>query len=314
MTEGILARQTDHSLDTAEEELMRQAQELERLTRQYAQIEEKLAAERQEDLDDLFHIDPAYAINNPQEAAWLKAEFLERKKGKNLGECFALSLEEPFFGRVHVVKLASTDHSEPGASLDMFREANDFLHWMVIEGPLKGVAIDGENGELISHVMGNDEINDAIEKKLDPGDDSDRLKSKRWMEYEFFDDEDGNPEHQVAIIRRIRPFVKAEVELNGEMCSMMFYKETTFTIRAMLLQEILFLTNHTLANNHHDIPDAVRNDPNPINTPAMRQIERWLYTSEGDMEDVQRISHYTAMYSAVVPHSVDRRMMEAYES
>ena len=290
-------------------------EELEQQARLYARIDEKLAAERQEDLDDLFHIDPTYAAENLEESVRLKAEFLERKKGLNLGECFALSLEEPFFGRVHVVKLASTNHSEPDASQNMFRETNDFLHWLKTAGPLAGIEEAKKDGELICEVMGNDAVNAAISQNLDPSDYADRLKSQRWMEYEFFDDEDGELEHQVAIIRRFRPFVKAEVDLKGETCSMMLYKETTFTIRATLLKAIINLNKlHVLASDYHDIPHNLKNDKDPISMAAMKQIERWLYTPEGDDSEVQRVRHYTAIYSAVVPYSVDRRMMESHDS
>lgn len=328
MTEIPLARPKDEAA------LPPAPDELERRARQYAYIDEKLAAERQADLDEVFHIDPTFALNNPQEAEALKAQFLEEKKGLNLGECFALSLRDPYFGRVYVVKLASTDHSEPDSSQRLFRETNDFLHWLKTEGPLVGLRPYGENGHHISETMGNDEVTAAIAQQEDPGNHIDRLKSGRWMEYEFVDDEDGNPMHRLAVIRRIRPFVNVEAEIRGEMCNVKMYKETVFTIPAHLLDDLLLrnrLFSRTiveqenemaditsrqdmLGRSHHVFPEAVQYDPNPISYTAMQVIESWLYTTSGDDPRVQRHRNHTAIYSAVVPHAVDQRIMEQHES
>lgn len=288
--------------------------EQERLCRLYARIDEKLAAERQAELDDLFHVNDTFASENPEIVAELKARFLEQKQGLDLRECFELSLQEPYFGQVYVVKLASTDHSEPDASQELFRDTNYFLHWLKTQGPLAGLQTDRSNGSYVSETMGDDVVREALSQEEDPGDKVDRLKSGRWMDYELFDDEDGTLEHRVVIIRRIRPFADATVEIDGKMCSMKLYKETTFTVRLAAFNWLESYGGHAVANQHHVILPDVPYDGTPMTHFTMRTLETWLYTPAGDDPIVQRHRHHTAIYSAVVPLEVDGHVESRYDS
>lgn len=288
--------------------------ELERRERQYERIRQKLAVERQDVLDELFHIDDKFARESPQEAAQLKAQFLEAKEGLNLGECFNLSLEDPYFGRVYLVKLASTDHTMPDASQKLFRETNEFLALLAQHGLAENEADDGH----ISRAMGDDEIHDAIKNGEDPGRSIDRLRSGRWMEYELIDDEDGRIDHQVALIRRFRPFVVLDVKARGRICSLRLYKETAFTIRAIPLLELIANQDRSHGTSEEALgwnvfPAASQPHDQKISNFTMERIETWLYTPEGGNETVQLHRLHTAIYSAIQPLP-DKESMRENES
>lgn len=295
-----------------------------------AQIIEILAQRRQEDLDDLFHIDPSFPDQDPQTAAQLKEQFLAAKEGLNLGECFELSLQDPYFGKVHVVRLASTDHLEPDASQRMFREMNEFLHWFRTQGPMAEYTA-ADTSEFVSDVIGDDTARDALENGDDPGDHVDRMKSGRWMEYEFFNEKlEDSSVQEVAVINRIRPFASIEAEVRGEPCSIKLFKETVFTIDASLLRELLLFAPKVTGKDEHLYPEALNPltsidereredyknqamDP-PITFQAMRLIEGWLYTTAGDEPKIQRHRIHTAIFSAVVPHAIDQSIMDSHDS
>ena len=90
--------------------------------------------------DKLFHDEHLMqALENPgllmDDLAHLQRDFLEEKRGKNMGERFALALSDKYLGKVHVVELGNT--TNPGASgeIDGLKdEYRDLLSWMIQHG------------------------------------------------------------------------------------------------------------------------------------------------------------------------------------
>nr|AIA13977.1 Unknown Function [uncultured bacterium] len=263
-----------------------------------------LVKRRQEELDEVFHLDPTFAIRHPEEAGALKEDFLSDKEGLNIGECFALSLSEKYFGKIHVVKLGATDHSRPDESRRLFDEVNDLRDWMTRNLPQLGEpGPDVSIGEMVSSSLGEDEVDDSApdgdqSEEEDPGDIHDRLRSGRWMEYEYIGDPGAGPDGYRALINRIRPFVKAQTDINGQRCGVVLYKESVITLPANLLKEIIQFDPKRYANQPSLFPEGSDGPDGPISERAMLQIERLMYTSAGDGVR-QRI--HTAIFSAVVP-------------
>lgn len=276
--------QLDTITDQSSREEKRQA--IERLVRSVCD------QRRQELLDQDFHVDDEFVRNNPDAAQALKDQFLEAKKGLNIGETFALSLQEPYFGRIYLTKLASTDHAVPDASRQMFEEMRDFVDWMRKVGPLKGVdPYDSHYGA--STVVGEDALNSPDYNFEDEEDFADRWRSGRWMTYSYFrlphvseGDEDGD---RVAI-ERFRPFANARTIVRDVSCSVQVYKHTVFTMPRSLFLEIRSL--YIQAPQYSSGPDG------SISHELMRVIERYMYTDAG--KDVVRRIH-TSVYSAVCP-------------
>lgn len=245
---------------------------------------------RQEALDLDFHVSDAFVAENAELADELKRWFLEEKKGLNIGETFDLSLREPYFGKIYIVKLASTDHDIPDASKKMFDEMREFMHWLRTEGPLKGVA-EGE-GYGMSMNVGDDSVPVDVEDKEDY---LDRYRSGRWMEYKHFSCRGhGDLYGDRTAIQRIRPFASAKTMVNGIESEMQIFKETVFTIPRSLFEELRGRFNNDIG----DTDELSGGADVPIGSNLMTEIERYMYTSAG-RGVIQRI--HTSIYSATYP-------------
>lgn len=90
--------------------------------------------------DKLFHDSHLMqAIAEPHrymdELGRLQGEFLNEKRGKNMGERFELALSDKYLGKIHVVELGSTTNPGVSGEIDGLKdEYRDLLRWMVQHG------------------------------------------------------------------------------------------------------------------------------------------------------------------------------------
>lgn len=81
----------------------------------------------------------------------LQREFLDDKRGKNMGERFELALSDKYLGKVHVVELGSTtDPSASGAIDGLKDEYNDLLRWMQQHGIVKEELSRRQSGRTVA--------------------------------------------------------------------------------------------------------------------------------------------------------------------
>ena len=118
--------------------------------------------EHEETLREVFLADKLFhdahlkrAIAEPHrfidELGRLQREFLDEKRGMNMGERFALALSDKYLGRVHVVELGST--TDPGVSgeIDGLKdEYRDLLRWMKDNGIVENELDRKESGRSVS--------------------------------------------------------------------------------------------------------------------------------------------------------------------
>ena len=105
--------------------------------------------------DKLFHDDHLMqALENPgqymDDLTRLQRDFLEEKKGMNMGERFCLALSDKYLGKVHVVELGKT--TDPGTSgeIDGLKdEYRDLLSWMIEHGLVEGELSRQESGRTV---------------------------------------------------------------------------------------------------------------------------------------------------------------------
>ncbi len=82
------------------------------------------------------HFDAATEVwaGNPQQEAYfsaLKDEFLQDKKGKNMGDRFNLAISKKYVGKIHVTELGKTTNPDINGDVDSLRgEYNDHIKWM----------------------------------------------------------------------------------------------------------------------------------------------------------------------------------------
>ena len=87
--------------------------------------------------DKLFHDSHLMqAIAEPHlymdELGRLQREFLENKRGKNMGERFEMALSDRYLGKVHVVELGSTTNPAGSGAIDGLKDDyHDLLNWMI---------------------------------------------------------------------------------------------------------------------------------------------------------------------------------------
>ncbi len=267
-------------------------QEYFELGRRYAfkrQCLEMIHERRQEELDRDFLVDPRHAELYPSEAEQLKQDFLEKKKGLNIGECFELAVSPEFLGKVCVTRLAETDHSEKDASLKMFKEMKDFMYWAKTKGPLSHVA------ELpLDDATYSDDIGSDDDENPEDGDFEnvvDRLRSSRWMTYEYVGDH--------VLITRIRPFVSTETTINNVRYTMHLYKETNIALSKPFFEDVHFHQKSVIQHGLDAMyPRASEGPDGPISNNEMKHIERWMYTESGK-DIVTRID--TAIFLVMEP-------------
>ena len=105
--------------------------------------------------DKLFHDEHLMqALENPavylDGLGRLQREFLDEKRGLNMGERFALALSDKYLGKVHVVELGNT--TNPGASgeIDGLKdEYRDLLRWMIEHGLVENEMSSAQSGRSV---------------------------------------------------------------------------------------------------------------------------------------------------------------------
>lgn len=105
--------------------------------------------------DKLFHDEHLMqALENPalymDGLGRLQREFLDDKRGLNMGERFDLALSDKYLGKVHVVELGNT--TNPGASgeIDGLKdEYRDLLGWMIHHGLVDDEMASSESGRSV---------------------------------------------------------------------------------------------------------------------------------------------------------------------
>lgn len=82
---------------------------------------------------------------------WLEQDFLADKRGLNMGERFALALDEKYLGKIHVVELGSTNQPDDSGAIDGLRsQYNDLLDWLKNHDIVKDELSRKESGRTIS--------------------------------------------------------------------------------------------------------------------------------------------------------------------
>ena len=232
-----------------------------------------LDARRQDELDELLHVDPRFARDNPDQAARLKENFLRDKKDliaeiresgrePNMGDMFELSLK--YFGLIAVVKLAETSHDEPDESLRLKREFEDLMHWFTKNG--------------------------VETPKLS------RVESDRWFTVDIVGKFEDGPDSYRAVIHRARPLVDTGIFVVGdggqmEPADLMIVKETVFSLPVNLFEEIM-----SSFNACGKLPGE---DGYAWSEVQKSMLEDYLYGDRGKPGDLQRIN--TAYISALIP-------------
>lgn len=236
----------------------------------------ELDSRRQDELDELLHADPTFALENPELAARLKDKFLKDKKDRieqirrsgrepNIGDMFELAVE--YFGLIAVVKLAETNHDKPDESLRLKKEFEELLHWLEERG--------------------------VETPKLS------RADSGRWFSVDIVGETKDGPSGHRAILHRTRPLLCAEMSVIGderqtEPAQLMIVKETVISLPAWLFFEIMS-----------------REDGETWTERKKEIIEEYMYGKLGE-DDVQRIN--TAYFSAIVPKSTYDALLGDEES
>nr|AIA15154.1 Unknown Function [uncultured bacterium] len=283
----------------------------------------------QQELDAHFHFDPG-----AEGAAELKEDFLNKKEGLNIGECFSLLTSEQYFGKVHFVRLAYTDHTVPDASRAIFDDMNDFLRWFKQHAVTSPIKI-GEStiDSYVSEPVGDDSVDET-----NPGDNTsqdgekqndlrtdrsdiayglevDRHMSGRRMEYYYVGELEGGDSHR-AVVTRTRPFIEARIMVNGVPSDILVYKKTVITLPASMLQNMVGDDNkrrnipslfppqdEAYDDETHDKSEFAAERKLPeLSYITMNNIERLMYTKSGD-GIVQRVM--TAIFAAVEPIKED---------
>jgi hypothetical protein len=154
--------------------------------------------------DTLFHTEfvDEVLLNSPEDRIRLLAlehEFLEEKRGKNMGERFELALSDKYLGKIHVVELGKT--TNPGATGEIDGLKDDyrmFLRWM------------------IEH--------DVVEKELD------RSESKRTIRCR--QPRIAEAAGQLVICERNRPLIRTNIIHDGARVDIAINKRMIFSLPA----------------------------------------------------------------------------------
>lgn len=86
----------------------------------------------------------------------LEHEFLQEKRGKNMGERFDLAIGDKYLGKIHIVELGRTTNPGANGEVDGLKsQYHDFLKWLKKQGVVKD-----ELGRLESP----EEVNERLEK------------------------------------------------------------------------------------------------------------------------------------------------------
>jgi hypothetical protein len=196
-------------------------EELDKLDVVKKHVLDSLEVRRQEELDDLFHVDSDFAKNNPDQAERLRQRFLADKRAlkrsiegrqPNIGEMFDLSLE--YLGLVHLFKLAETTHDVADESARLREEYGDLLHWFNKQG---------------------------VEMRRI----SKREPDGCWYSVGYVGQPDDGPYGYRAVINRTRVLSAGVVQIReesgalGEEAELVLMKETVFTLPATYFREIM---------------------------------------------------------------------------
>lgn len=105
--------------------------------------------------DKLFHDEHLMqALENPalymDGLGRLQREFLDEKRGLNMGERFDLALSDKYLGKVHVVELGNTTNPGVSGEIDGLKdEYRDLLRWMMDHGLVDGEMTCAESGRNV---------------------------------------------------------------------------------------------------------------------------------------------------------------------
>lgn len=86
----------------------------------------------------------------------LEHEFLQEKRGKNMGERFEFAISDKYLGKIHIVELGRTTNPGANGEVDGLKsQYHDFLKWLKEQG-----VVEEELGRLESP----EEVNERLEK------------------------------------------------------------------------------------------------------------------------------------------------------
>lgn len=168
--------------------------------------------------DNLFHPDHTKAVweKSPENSAVLLAleqEFLHEKKGKNMGERFALALDDRYLGKIHTIELGSTTNPAANGAVDGLKEEyHDLLNWL-------------KQNSIVEDEMSRQESGRTIELRtpVDP-----------------------EAAKNVIIMVRDRPLIKAELEHDGRYLDIDIKKRMVFALPLMTARLLLNRFIHKL--------------------------------------------------------------------
>lgn len=159
-----------------------------------------------EHLDEVFNRSPEDRILLMQ----LENEFLNEKRGKNMGERFALALDEKYLGKIHIVELGHTTDPGRNGEIDGLKdEYRDLLKWMIENGIVEHELTRQESGRRVS-----------IRKPVTP-----------------------EAASSLGIVVRNRPLIDTAIEHEGETLDVAIGKRMVFSLPQPAIKALLALSD-----------------------------------------------------------------------
>lgn len=126
--------------------------------------EQNAIADRERDAflaRNLFHIPTAFRPDAGEFLEEVKRAFLTQKEGKNMGELFALAIQEPYLGVINVVELGVSRHPENEGELDAIdTQYDDFKRKLKDKKIIEGEVERAESGRKLE--IGKSEVLDDL--------------------------------------------------------------------------------------------------------------------------------------------------------